>query len=100
MGSMNTKHKQFSLGIVSPFRLPHPSPLRQLTSVTLPRRQQQSHDPTLRVSMERRSLHDSSITVARSEEQPSESKSAKLRQSLRKSTLYAVPILIWRAGFN
>jgi len=45
--------------------------------------------------MERRSLHDSSITVARSEEQPSESKSAKLRQSLRKSTLYAVPILIW-----
>ena len=78
----------------------HPSPLRQLTSVTLPRRQQQSHDPTLRVSMERRSLHDSSITVARSEEQPSESKSAKLRQSLRKSTLYAVPILIWRAGFS
>lgn len=37
MGSMNTKHKQFSLGIVSPFRLPHPSPLWQLTSVTLPR---------------------------------------------------------------
>lgn len=37
MRSMNTKRKQFSLGVVLPLRLPLPSPLRQLTSVTLPR---------------------------------------------------------------
>ena len=103
MGSMNTKHKTNLVGHRVTVAPPRASPTRQLTSVTLPRQTDNVMRTTIPRSYAESSMEPHSLVTRLSHHGRSgrrtasrKARSAKPRQSLRKSTLHAVPILIWR----